>query len=1687
MLLLPLLLLHQLPRGIFDVNRSRVIRLFYSNISMWSKDAEDYLAAETSHVIMVAEHRLDQAMFEDRPKSLIKRWWRRPYIQYAERTGDYKWATSGGLAILPRAHLKTSEIDAHLLQACTSGKVGGNAAASANRWVACTLRLKSVSLLLVVLYLKTNEELSEFNQAVLQQVFLLVSNFDGPCIIAGDWQMEPQTLIQSPWFARLNLKILAPTDTTATCKVGQRRLIDYFLVSEQIHRFLQISTDFAVKWDPHVGLRLDIPLRFRSHCIPTLYVPRPLPELSLVEGEHVFSQELWDKASQLANDHIAKWSNGTGILGADQQISSHLQTNQRSLSTTYCYYSTVIEFYALLDAGVDTSKAKMYLGRGAFPHVASKPAVARTRLLHTFSSPHAARWGTMESLVSWLVFPAVFRMGGEVGGKQAFTPSFPPHLAPNDKPSVSKLHRPIAQLKQEVMRLGPSWRRDVAPNCPIKAWEKWVQELNSQAILQQEAGYTQERVQVWIARARAQKHKAIQVRTAQARNDFKNFLAHDLANGASAAHALVKDKPFVEIPDPHAAHSAFATWANMWRDQRYEQRGATDWNHQLSELVQVIAKNGSNCQHRAKLKQLANQAEILEDISLDDLREATKSYPDKKGKGVDHWSTNFLSHLPDQMLNKVSNVLNKCQLFMCWPAQLMVNLITLIGKQLGGHRPIAKTPILYRLWNVVRMDKARQWSKLNVEEFDYAAAGKSAVFSGAIRCWINELATLLGRHAAALLWDLEKFFDTIAPSEVARQGLEASYPPLDMELALAMHTAPRLITLGGATSSVIIPEVSILAGCSRSVDFARLIMAPKVKDVVRRVKNVRNFTYVDDVAQSAIGKLQCVADAMVHAGTVFANNVIRAKLRISHTKSVVVASSPKLATIIANEIRKRTGVKLTTQTAGKDLGILNNPTARRNTTVQQNRLRTAKTRNARISKLAKSVRKATLLSHTGALPQAAWGAAVLGMAPTTVKQLRASMAAATGIVAHGRCPATAIAITMGPKRDPAVFLPMQQISLWIDLFRGDASCRTLAVRAWTTAYDRIRGLHLAKSEEDKRQLAIREACFTPELFAKRACWSAVFGPMTATMAVLYDQGWRVDSPARWTDPSGQDWLPDFTADKQPFVDLVGEFAEKLVWEAAAKSWCGKGLEAGVEWNATLALYNHIKLINSPPESQDDEQLQEELQDTMPMAHIWQDTASAWLELFLTGGYWPQARLNAMHPDMPSLCPRCGRCEESAFHLIWECPSNQAIDDPRIHDSQPLLYEARQGKDAHECLWLRGILPKDVIAISTPYLESEQLQYIGIAPSQPWPPGTYHTDAGGGAHNAYPALRRCGIGIAFTQQDDDCYTLPLQEQLLIWGAYSPLPGHLQTVTRAELFAIVIVVKNASGSVTVVTDSKVNADAFAAGADFCDQTANSDLWRQLWALLREKGMQLRVTWSKGHADNVDTFIGYNVSVRNLFGNLCADRLAGLGADAGQVYAQDAANLRWHYALVKKVQARAVVILSATMQKASSLIKQPRPSKLPRLTSAAHAMASSHRVTAMSRSLHCYRCLRQSLPTAEGRKQFLATMCNPDVNLQNTITLGNSKPIKLPSDRIVTIGNAKLHPEHSLCVFKGLYFCDRCGYNGSAKAQNLRGPCTARGEAAVRRVKLLRRGKLPSGLASWPNESAKRAIAELTGDLL
>ena len=168
-------------------------------------------------------------------------------------------------------------------------------------------------------------------------------------------------------------------------------------------------------------------------------------------------------------------------------------------------------------------------------------------------------------------------------------------------------------------------------------------------------------------------------------------------------------------------------------------------------------------------------------------------------------------------------------------------------------------------------------------------------------------------------------------------------------------------------SPVIVPQRSILAGCLRSMQFARLIMRTPVSSVVRRVPSATTSTFVDDVAQTARGTFQAVANTLVHAGTLFFANIRSVHLSLS-AKSVVVASQPRLARLIATYIAKHAGIQLRVQSTARDLGVENNPTGRRSTKLQQARIKKATARTVKISRLAKSVRRASVLSYTGALP-----------------------------------------------------------------------------------------------------------------------------------------------------------------------------------------------------------------------------------------------------------------------------------------------------------------------------------------------------------------------------------------------------------------------------------------------------------------------------------------------------------------------------------------------------------------------------------------------------------------------------------------------------------------------------------------------------------------------------------------------
>ena len=124
---------------------------------------------------------------------------------------------------------------------------------------------------------------------------------------------------------------------------------------------------------------------------------------------------------------------------------------------------------------------------------------------------------------------------------------------------------------------------------------------------------------------------------------------------------------------------------------------------------------------------------------------------------------------------------------------------------------------------------------------------------------------------------------------------------------------------------------------------------------------------------------------------------------------------------------------------------------------------------------------------------------------------------------------------------------------------------------------------------------------------------------------------------------------------------------------ASKHFDGAGLEFGVDRDTTLTLNRTAKA------------------DSMYKF-------KATLEAIQSACMWPADRIaDSANPAASRLCPRCGLKDESSFHCFWECCKNLEIDDEAVTSTENLKYQA--GADVeHQCMWLRGILPADLVHI-----------------------------------------------------------------------------------------------------------------------------------------------------------------------------------------------------------------------------------------------------------------------------------------------------------------------------------------------------------------------------------------------------
>jgi len=810
-----------------------------------------------------------------------------------------------------------------------------------------------------------------------------------------------------------------------------------------------------------------------------------------------------------------------------------------------------------------------------------------------------------------------------------------------------------------------------------------------------------------------------------------------------------------------------------------------------------------------------------------EVKQAVASAPPAAGLGLDFCRPRDWAGLPDEAYDELAQLLNDMELSLSAPVQTLLLLMIFLEKPTGGERPIGLTSGLYRLHCKLRKWGTTQWEADKIKWWDTAVKGSDALQRGLRRLLKAEVCSVLDFPQATLLWDAEKFFDTISPEQVAAAGLQLGYPVVPLFFAMCTHTAARVLSSDGHHAEAFLPSSSILAGCQHSVAFTRLFLYELVDHLQAKWRPAELNVWVDDTTQRAHHRTeQRVVELMVGCASDFSAGLRAKGARVSK-KCVTLASSPSMAREIQRRLRIEANLSIQVASSGRDLGIDFSCSKRRRTGIVRQRAAKAKRRMVKIAGMAKADRRAgPKLVATGAAPQARWGQQALGTSNKELLSIRVAMGSATGLKHRSGCLTTALAAALGPEQDPAVSYPVQLLQAFLRAYVALPSWHAAIAAAWQKLLPRIKG---------------------PTM------WSRVFGHLGAVIATLRTAGWEPEQPCLWVDPAGDRW--QIQPEAPHGVQVVGrhfsDFMVRRLWHQASTHHLGGGLAEGVSWPISLAGYKQLVRRTSTAAG------------TAASARAVQQ-----------GALWLETRRFERGMCESPLCRLCHQHRGDEAHLFWQCPAILALGLKAVADSDHLRAEAARGSESCPGFWLRGLVPQQwVDKIISEYPPHDFFVSFGLQGRLDLSRGSFFigTDGSGGTFSQRPLLRRVGWGLVVFS------STPLD--IIAWAG-GGMSCACQTVPRAELRAVIGVAELTSGAAVVYVDSQVTIDGYKQGPLQMPK-ANLDLWGRLWAALADRPGRLHVKKVKSHTGVAELLAGQapEAHLANNLADVVADKCAGM----------------------------------------------------------------------------------------------------------------------------------------------------------------------------------------------------------------
>jgi hypothetical protein len=381
-------------------------------------------------------------------------------------------------------------------------------------------------------------------------------------------------------------------------------------------------------------------------------------------------------------------------------------------------------------------------------------------------------------------------------------------------------------------------------------------------------------------RAEAARKAAERSEQSEEKEAWKILIMEGAGAGAKNAHRMAKLptewKPTVTLDEGQAVLTADPM--KLLAGQRREY--ARQWR------ARAGGQKRWHSEHRQALCRL--QPSEIREASLSAKRDAAQTY--------DGFHPRHFSLLDDPALEALADIYEAAEMLASWPQQITLVTMPALPKPDGGYRLIGIFAAAYRVWARARRPIADKWEAQHDRPYFAAGTNRSAIDAVWRQALRAEAATAeQGATAAAVLTDLEKFFENIDHELLLERAEKHGLPLPLVKLALAAYSGPRMIRMRDFVAEELFADRGIIAGCSLATTLTRVYALDTYDEFVRRCPEVHFDNYIDDNVISAEGPPEKVARVLGQAA-VQLHHLVTEQLRctISRRKAKIVAAGQEV-------------------------------------------------------------------------------------------------------------------------------------------------------------------------------------------------------------------------------------------------------------------------------------------------------------------------------------------------------------------------------------------------------------------------------------------------------------------------------------------------------------------------------------------------------------------------------------------------------------------------------------------------------------------------------------------------------------------------------------------------------------------------------------------------------------------------